>query len=234
MRMRRGSAILAGICIMTGMAAQELRIGTIAGTAPYAPIIVDVLKDAGYGATVVIYPQPADLYPEVAKGNVDGAFFLAQPVIAQLGGAVMVPVRIAQTDFCAVSIDPNVKVAGPADLRKYSVGIVKDQAAHAAITRGMKTVTAANDAEQFRMLADGRIQVAISVDMAIPSYCAAAGITEYYIQKPPLLMSPTFFALSRKQGKLEKPIAAAFKQWLENGKWAEAFAAATAEAMKKD
>lgn len=224
--MKRVTALLAAAIAMAGMGAQELKIGTIEGTASYGAAVVQVLKDAGFDAKVVAYPQPGDLYPELAKGNVDGAFFLAQPIISTLGGAVMVPVRIAQTDFVAVAIDPAVKVAGPADLKKYSVGVVKGQPAHAAVTRGMKTVTAKDDAEQFRMLADGRVQVAISVDVAVPSYCAAAGIKEYFIQRPPLLMSPTFLALSRKQGALEKKITPVLKRLVESGAWAEAMAAA--------
>jgi ABC-type amino acid transport substrate-binding protein len=231
--MKRMAVILTGLLITATLGAQELTIGTIEGTANYGPLIMRVLKETGINAKIVTYRRQDDLYPALARGTVDGAFFLAEPIIAQLNGAVTVPVRLHQTNFCAVTLDPKVKVTTPGDLRRYTVGVVKGQMAHDALTRGMPTVSAVSDMEQFKMLAAGRFQIALAVEMAVPFHCAAAGIKTYYIQQPPLLMSPTFLALSKKQAGLTDKVTAVFKQWLENGRWNEALAAVDAEAAKK-
>jgi hypothetical protein len=83
---------------------------------------------------------------ELRIGTIEGMAAYG-PLVAK--GAVMVPARIASTDFCAVATDPGVKVANPNDLRKYNVGIVKDHPGHVAITRGMTVTETAGDAEEF-------------------------------------------------------------------------------------
>jgi hypothetical protein len=216
--MRRFAALVSVILAVASAGAQELKVGTIEGMASFSPLIAKVLKDAGYNIKIVTYPQQGALLQDLAKGGVDGAFFLAQPVIAQVK-AVRVPIRIGQTDFCAVATDPNVKVANSGDLRKYTVGVVKDNSGHEAITRGMTVTAAASDVEQFKMLAAGRFQVAISIPQMVPIMCRLAGIKDYYIQKPPLLMTPTFFALSAAQEGIEPKVEAAFKKWVDSGQW---------------
>jgi hypothetical protein len=212
-------ASLAAVLLAVALAgAQDLKVGTIEGMASFSPLIAKVMKDAGYGIKVVTYPQLGALLQDLAKGGVDGAFFLAQPNIAQIK-AVRVPVRIGETDFCAITTDPSIKVAGTADLRKYTVGIVKDNAGHQAIARGMNVTAAASDVEQFKMLAAGRFQVAISIPQMVPVMCRIAGIKDFYIQKPPLLVTPTFFALSAAQADKEPKVEATFKKWVDSGQW---------------
>jgi hypothetical protein len=231
--MRRIAAVLVGALMGAAcLGAEELKIGTIEGMAAYGPLMIKALKDAGYDAKVTAYAQQADLLQDLAKGRIDGAFFLAQPVIAQVKGAVMVPVRIAFTDFCAVATDPGVKVANPSDLRKYSVGIVKGQPGHAAITRGMTVTEASSDAEEFKMLAAGRFQVAIAVSDLVPIMCKMAGIKTYYIQSPPLLRTPTFLALSAARSGIEPKIEAALKKWVDGGQWDKESAAVAEQARK--
>jgi hypothetical protein len=217
--MKRSAAILIGLFIVSIIGAQELKIGTIEGMAGYGPLVVKVLKEAGFDAKISTYPIQGDLVRELAKGGIDGAFFLAQPIIAQAKGAVRVPVRIGESNFCAVATDPSVKVANPGDLRKYKVAIVKGHPAHAAITRGLTLTGAASDEEQFKLLADGSVQVVIAVDDLIPIMCKAVGIKQYYVQNPPLLRTPTFLALSAAQAGIEPKVEAAFKKWIDNGQW---------------
>lgn len=216
--MKRLTVVLAALSMAAAIGAQELKIGTIDGMSAYGQLVATVLKDAGFDAKIAIYQQP-ELYQALGKGEIDGAFFLAQPIIAQIKGSTMVSVRLLQTNFCAVTLDPAIKIANPGDLRKYTVGIVKDNSGHAAITRGLTPVEAASDIEQFKMLASGKIQVAVAVDKLIPPMCKAAGIKDYYIQPTPLLRTPTFFALSSKQSSSKGKIEEAFKKWQDSGQW---------------
>ncbi len=217
--MKRIAAIFIGLLALSTAGAQELKIGTIEGMANYGPSVVKVFREAGFDAKITAYPVQGDLVRELAKGGIDGAFFLAQPVIAQAKGAVAVQVRIAESNFYAVTTDPGVKVGNPGDLRKYKVGIVGGHPGHQALTRGSSPIVAANDAEQFKMLADGRVQVIIAVEDLIPIMCKAVGIKTYYLQKPPLLRTPTFLALSSAKAGLKPKVEAAFKAWLDDGRW---------------
>ena len=131
----------------------------------------------------------------------------------------MIPVRLAFTDICAVTTDPSVKVSGPGDLRKYSGGVVKGHVGHAAVTRGMKVVEAANEIEELKMLAAGKIQVAVSISELVPAMSRPAGLKKYYIQNPPLLRTPTFLALSASRAGLKDRIQEALKAKVESGQW---------------
>jgi hypothetical protein len=216
--MKRYATLLSIMIAMASAGAQELRVGTIEGMASFSPLMAKVLKEAGFDIKIVTFPQQGSLLQDLAKGAVDGAFFLAQPVIAQVN-AVRVPIRIGQTDFCAVATDPAIKVAGSGDLRKYTVGIVKDNPGHAAVTRGMTVTIADSDAEEFKMLGAGRFQVAVSIPQMVPIMARLAGIKSYYVQKPPLLSTPTFFALSAARAGIEPKVEAAFKKWVDSGQW---------------
>ncbi len=217
--MKRIAVLFIALLTATAIGAQPLSIGTLRGMDAYAPVIVKMLKEAGFDVKITEFPGQPELLRALGQGGVDGAYFLAQPIIAQVKGAVMVPVRLAFTDFCAVATDPGVKVAGPPDLRKYTVGVIKGHTGHAAVTRGLPVVEAANEAEQFKMLAAGRFQVAISVRELIPVMTRIAGIKTYYVQSPPLLRTPTFLALSASRAGIKDKVEAVFKRWVEGGQW---------------
>lgn len=212
------SALMLVVCT-AALWCQQLHFGTIKGMHMYNTLVTKVIKEAGFETNITVYDQQPQLMEAFAKGEVDGAFFLAQPLIQQVKGAFMISARLANSDFCAVTIDPDIKIANPGDLRKYSVGIVKGHPGHTAVTRGMKVIEAANEVEQFKMLAEGKFQAAVSVIDLIVPMTKAAGITTYATQMPPLLRTPTFIALSASQTAKKDALEAAFKKWIDNGKW---------------
>ena len=184
------------------------------------------LGDAGYQVTIRPFETQDELIGATASGSVDGAFFLAQPVIAHIPGATMIPVRLMNSDFYAVCTDPSIKVSNPGDLRKYTVGIVKGHPGHVAVTRGMKVIEADSDIEQFRQLAAGRFQVAIAVQEMIPGMAKAAGLKTYQVQETPLMRTPTFLALGAAKAGNKKPVEDALRKAVDSGLWEKEIAAA--------
>ncbi len=217
--MKRCCIAVVLLVLSTFLWAQQIRLGTIKGMHMYNALVTTVIKEAGFDTTITVYEQQPMLMEAFSKGEIDGAFFIAQPLIQQVKGAFMISARLANSDFCAVTIDPDIKIANPGDLRKYSVGIVKGHPGHTAVTRGMKVIEAANEVEQFKMLAEGKFQAAVSVIDLIVPMTKAAGITTYVTQMPPLLRTPTFIALSASQTSKKDALEAAFKKWIDNGKW---------------
>jgi len=217
--MKRIAAICLSAMLAASIGAQQLTLGTMKGGDAYGPAIISALKEAGFDAKIKTFDQQPDLLQALAKGSVDAAFFLAQPVIEQIKGAVMIPVRLAFTDICAVTTDPEIKVAGPGDLRKYTVGVVKGHVGHAAVTRGMPVIEAASEMEELKMLAAGKFQVAVSVSDLVPIMSRPAGLKNYYIQTPPLLRTPTFLALSASRAALKDKILDVLKKKVESGQW---------------
>jgi ABC-type nitrate/sulfonate/bicarbonate transport system substrate-binding protein len=216
------------LVVMTTFAvyAEQLTVGTIGGMMRYSPAVVKVLGGAGYEITVRPFDTQEELIKAAATGSVDGAFFLAQPVIAQIKGSVMIPARLMNSDFCAISTDSSVTVSNPGDLRKYTVGVVKGHPGHAAVTRGMKVFETQDDMDQFKQLAEGKYQVAIVVQEMVPSMARASGLKTYYIQQPPLMRTPTFFMLGSGKASHRKPVEDAFKKAMDSGAWEREIAAA--------
>ncbi len=162
-------ALFIPVCLVAaGVGARTLKPGKLGGTAFYKPLVIRVIKEAGCDFEIVLYNSLPGLIAAFSKGDIDGGFFLVQPIIEQINGAVMVPVRLNQSNFVAVTTDPSIKVNNPGDLRKYSVGIVKDNTAHTAITCGVNTVVTENDQQQTAQLKEGKFQVAIVVDKLVP------------------------------------------------------------------
>jgi hypothetical protein len=230
--MKRIVTLLLCLSLLSLLGAQELKIGTIEGTGNFSPLLVQAFKEAGFDAAITTFREQGLLIQALAKGEVDGAFFLAQPVINEVKSAVIVPVRLSVTNFSAVATDPAVKIGGPGDLRKYKVAIVKGHTGHQAITRGMKPIEAENDVEQFKLLASGSVQAVVAVNEIVPIMAKATGIKEYIIQNPPLMKTPTFLALSRSQSGIKPKIEAVLKDWIDSGKWEKEVAKLPPPAMK--
>ncbi len=217
--MKRFCVFLLCVLLSAFLGAQQLNLGTIKGMHMYNDLVAKVIKEAGFDTKITVYDQQPQLMEAYAKGQIDGAFFLAQPLIQQVKGAFMISARLSSSDFCAVTTDSTIKITNPGDLKKYTVGIVKGHPGHTAITRGLTVVEAANEAEQFKMLAEGKFQVAISVVDLIVPMAKASGIASYVTHMPPLLRTPTFLSLSSAHTAKKDAIEAAFKKWIDNGQW---------------
>lgn len=224
--MKRIFFVLFALIIVFGLHAEKLTIGTIGGMMRYGPAVVKILGSNGYETIVRPYNTQEDLIKAMVTGNVDAAFFLAQPIVTQIKGSVMIPVRLMYSDFCAVCTDSSITISNPGDLRKYSVGIVKGHPGHMAVTRGMKVIEADNDVDQFKQLSRGNFQVAIAVQELIPPMARVAALKNYYVQQPPLMRTPTFFVLGSGKAAHKKQIESAFRKALESGDWEREIAAA--------
>jgi hypothetical protein len=217
--MRRILSIMIAAAV-AALGAQELKLGTMEGTLRYAPVVAKALKEAGFAMKAKGYSTQAALIKALGKGDIDGGFFIPQPVIETVPGAVMVPVKLGESRFDAVTTDSKIKIDSTIDLKDYKVGIVRDHSGHMAVTRGMSVTAAPDDYEQFRLLVDGRVQVIIVLEEIIPILAKPAGLGKYYASRP-LLNTPNFLALSAKNADASAKIGPVLKQWVESKKWDE-------------
>jgi ABC-type amino acid transport substrate-binding protein len=218
--MKHFNAVVLALVCASGLFAQTLKIGTTEGTACFAPAIVKVLKEGGIDAEVSILQQE-QVFKDLEAGTLDGAYFLTDPAFASMQGVIKVPVKLYNVDFVAVALDPNVKISRTTDLRKYSVGMVQGNAAQETLTKGMKPIATWSEATQFKMLAEGRFNVALAARPIVENLAKAGGIDTYYIQEPALMTTPAYFALSANKASLQSRITALLRTWIDSGKWVE-------------
>jgi hypothetical protein len=221
--MKRIAVLAVCLTLVAALGAQELKLGTMDGTMRYAPVIAKMLKDAGYDVKAAGFKDQAALLQALGKGEVDGAFFLPQPVVQTVKGAVLVPIKLGESRFDAVYTDPKIKIANVGDLKNYSVGILKDHSGHMAVTRGLTVTTAPTDMEEFKLLTSGKVQVIIVLEEILPILTKPAGLTNYSVSIP-LLRTPNFLALSAAKGGEEVKIEAAIKKWVDSKKYDEEMA----------
>lgn len=219
--MKKLLSIVAAVFMLSAVVcAEELTVATFKGNAQFMPAVTSILKGAGYDVVTKIYDEQPEIIAALAKNEVDLTFFLAQPVITGVKGAQFIPARLMNTDFVAVTTDPSVVVKTPADLKKYKVGIVKDQPGHAAATRGVPNIVEApNEVAQFKMLAAGDVQVVVSVRDLVMPMSQASGLKGAIICEPPVMKNPTFIAVSAKAAGKKADLDALFQKALTDGTW---------------
>jgi hypothetical protein len=218
--MKRIIAAMVALCLAMALGAQELKLGTMEGTMRYAPVVAKALKEAGYDVKATGYPTQIALLQALGKGEIDGGFFLPQPVVITVKGAVLVPVKLGESRFDAVTTDPKIKIVSAAELKNYTVGIVKDHSGHLAVTRGLPVTTAASDFDEFKLLSEGKVQVIIVLEEILPILAKAAGLKDYYASIP-LLRTPNFLALTAAKGGEKAKIEAVLKKWTDSKQWDE-------------
>lgn len=224
--MKKILSFVAALFLLAGAAfAEELTIATFKGNSQFAPAVTSILKSAGYDVKVKVYDDQPDIIPVLAKGEADLVFFLAQPVIAQAKGATFITARLMNTDFVAVTTDPSVQIKSSADLKKYKVGIVKDQPGHVAATRGVTNIVEApNEVAEFKLLQSGAVQVIISVrDLVVPM-SQASGLKGAIVSEPPVMKTPTYIALSAKASSKKAALDKLFQDALNDGTWGKELA----------
>jgi ABC-type amino acid transport substrate-binding protein len=213
--------VVLSVLLASGLPAQTLKLVTTDQLKPFQSLVLKVLKEAGVDATVVGEPQ-ARLMADLGGGAVDGGFFLTTIALEQVPGLVKVGVPLYRNEIVAVAVSPDVKVASTADLAKYKVGIERGNKTHEAVVKNLSNVIPVdNQPTQFKMLAGGRFEVAISARALIPSLVKEAGIAKVYVQEPPVLVQPLFFVLTAKNQALVAKLTAAFKAEVDSGAWAK-------------
>jgi hypothetical protein len=230
--MKRFTVMAVCLALAAALGAQGLKLGTMEGTMRYAPVMAAALKEAGYDSTAKGYPTQAALLEALGKGEVEAAFFIPQPVIQTVKGAVMVPIKLGESRFDAVTTDPAIKITRTSELKDYKVGIVKDHSGHMAVTRGMAVTTAPSDFDEFKLLVDGKVQVIIVLEEIIPILSKPAGLKNYYASIP-LLRTPNFLALGAAKAGEEAKIEATLKKWVDSKKWEAEMAKLDGQAPKQ-
>lgn len=225
--MKKIMSIVAAMMVLAGcLFAEELTVATFKGNAMYTPAVVKVLKSAGYDVKTVVYDEQPEMIQCLAKNEADVVFFLAQPIITGIKGAQFISARVMNTDFVAVTLDPSVTVKNAADLKKYKVGIVKDQPGQNAAVRGCTDVVyVASEFEQFKLLKNGDVQVVVSVRDLVMPMCNANQIKNQIVFEPPVMKNPTFIAVSAKAAGKKAELDALFQKALNDGSWAKELAA---------
>lgn len=223
--MKKIMSILGAMLVLSvAVFAKPLTVASFKGNAQFMPAVVSILQNAGYEVKSIVYDEQPQLIAALTKSEVDVAFFLAQPIIAQAKGQ-FVSARLMNTDFCAVTTDPSIVIKSSADLKKYKVCVMKGQPGQNAAVRGVPNILEVpNELAQFKALKAGEAQVVISVRDLIVPMSRQAGLTNPIVCEPPVMKNPTFLALSSSAADKKAELDALFQKALADGTWGKELA----------
>jgi stage V sporulation protein SpoVS len=218
--MKRRLFVLAvlGLALAAVLPAQKFIVAGTESVRPFAGLVTNVLKDAGFEPELQVMPMQR-FTQALGESTVAGGFFLSEQAAKAVTGAVKIPVVLFKNEVVAFAVKPDVKITSNADLAKYKVGIVRGNATHEAVAKGITPLLADNEESEVKMLAAGRFDVAILARSLVAEYCKKAGIDKYYVQEPPVLITPLYFVLSAKNAGLEAKLNVAFKKQVDSGQW---------------
>lgn len=213
-----------GLLSLLAMAQAQpsLRLGTTENQLLIAPVLEQVLTDAGFSVTTLVFPL-ARGHAELTEANIDGFFLMNDQVAQTLENTLIVPVAIVDTDYVAVSLAGEQIIASPADLVNYRVGIERGHAAQQFLAQGAKeSHEAGNSVALMRMLQADRVDFMITNRPEVPRAALEAGIDNFVIQEPSLMTINLFLVLSSSQQQHLPAITAAFEQAKESGRLQQA------------
>jgi len=159
----------------------------------------------------------ARLQQEMAKGTVDGAFFLSEGVLQTVPLYEAVPVPLYRNEYLAVTQAQGPELRG-ADLKGKTVGYPRGYPGMADLVEGAEVTTVVDEEQGFRILGAGRVQVLIASRTSTQIFGAAAG-QSLKIHEPPLLTSDLYLVVRRSLVKEKAALTAVFRESIKDGSW---------------
>ena len=198
--------------------AQDFHVAAADEMKSFEPTITKVLKDAGVHPVFDYYPLPRALMM-LRDGKCNGIYPVSETAIAEVPGARAVPVPLIQFDVVALSVEAGIAVRSVEDLKKYSVGVVRGNRTHHALTRETNTQEARDYVNLIDMLSSHRVQVVLVPSALIPKLAKRAGMTDYTVHQPPLAYVPQYFAVQADAADKIPTLADAFRKAVKSGQW---------------
>jgi polar amino acid transport system substrate-binding protein len=181
----------------------------------------EVFRRAGLELQIVTLPAERAL--RLADGGqLDGELGRIGGLEAQYPNLVRVPEPITEVRFAAFARDAGIPADLPA-LRLRTVGLVRGWKYLEQAMAGAEHVVTASDPEQlFRLLALGRVEVALYESTMGTALAASLGLSGVRRLEPPLARREVFTYLNRKHAALAPALAAAIRSVKRDGFYARA------------
>jgi len=180
-------------------------------------IVAEACRRAGLGMRIEVMPAERCL-AAADQGLVDGLYTRVAGLAAQYPGLIMVSEPADRFEFTAYTLRADLRIAGWDDLRPLSVGVVTGWKLAEENTRGVRELTRAHDADAlFRLLAQGRVDVAVAGGHDVRTLSRRKGLAELRALSPPLAVRPMYIYLNKRHARLAPRLAEALRGMRADG-----------------
>lgn len=181
------------------------------------PRMEELLREAGFTPSIKAYPPERSLMM-VRSGSVAGEFMRTEEALSQAPELVKVDVPLFRQNIVAVSLREDIKITSKGDLVSQRVGFVKTNRYIRDLAESLpQRVDAPHQDSLFRMLKEGRFDVAIVIGEIAERKKREEEFSGLRIHSPVLAQEPVFFVLHLSQAALAPRIKAAFEKKLASG-----------------
>jgi len=152
-------------------------------------------------------------------GDVDGELYRKKDISVAYPNLVVIPVAIISVDEMAyVKNAKAAKISDWASLGPYNVGYRKGiKLIEDNIVAGTKTTPVATLEQLFKMLEEGRIDVAIETNISGLETIGKLGLSDIVMLDAPIAKSPLYHCLNVKNQKLAEPLTAVLRKMEKDG-----------------
>jgi len=187
------------------------------GTGYEDRIVAEAFRRIGLAVRLEVMPAERCLV-QADKGHVGGVYARVAGLSEKYPNLVMVPEPVDTFEFVAYSRRDDLRIAGWADLRPLSVGIITGWKIVEDLTREVRARTSVRDEEAlFGLLRHGRVDVVVTGGAAGREVVRRTGYTELRPHSPPLAVRPMHLYLNRRHGGLAPRLAEALRQMRADG-----------------
>lgn len=218
--MRRIFALIAGLAWLTVAGAKEIPpaepqpyVIAYSETHPYSAGVVTFLTEAyrRIGISVTAQPYPPGRSVELAnRGDVDAEAARVPDAMGDMSDLIAVPEPIGHGDTYVFTTGAPVPVDGWDSLRGLHLCVMVGDLITMKRTQSMPREIVHDAAAQFRMLAKGRCEAAIS-DGAAWLLIDKEHLGRFRMMAKPVQSFPVYHYVNRRHADLIEPLAAAFR-----------------------
>jgi len=220
--MRRVLGLIVGLSCLTLAHAAEAPLPYViayAETHPLAGAVIVILTEAyrRIGQPVTFKAFPPGRSVELAnRGELDAEASRVPDAMDEMTGLIPVPEPIIHRETHAFTTGREIPVEGWESLRPWHLCIMVGDLIAMRRTEGMMREVSHDAAAQFRMLASGRCEVAVS-DSATWLVIDRLRLGRFRMMEKPVQSFATYHYLNRRHAELAKPLTRAFRDMHEDG-----------------
>ena len=212
--MRYIFGLILGFAWLTGIQAAETRpyIVAYSETHPYSAGLIAFLTEAyrRIGIAIEPHPYPPGRSVELAnRGEVDSEAARVPDAMGQMNQLIAVPEPLAGNDTYVFTTGAQVPVDGWESLRGLRLCVMVGDLITMKRTQGMMREISHDGTAQFRMLASGRCEAAVS-DGAAWLTIDRQHLGRFRMMEKPLQSFPVYHYVNRRHADLVQPLAKAF------------------------
>lgn len=200
------------IFVIGSVTGQTLRIGAGNETAPYYPLIKEILEEAGISSELVVQPAGRSL-ENANKGLLDGELLRVISIEANFPNLVRVPTPMLTTTVYAYTLVNGPVIEQLIDLKPLKVATVRGQQISMQLLNSIEaTVTyVATQAALVQMLKSGRVQAVTNVGALMDPL--VRGDQSIRRNEPPIFSITAHIFLHKKHEGLIPRIDAVIREW---------------------